>query len=140
MKLKQLEIFAAVAKHQNLTRAAELLRVSQPAVSKGLKLLEEHLNTVLHRRNGHGIQLTDEGWRFLPQVDAFLKDRDRLAKNFITGRNHERSESFVIGASYGPSASLVPSIMAVFQKNHPHIQLDLRTDNREVIEKLLLKL
>src|SRR5206468_4477133 len=54
--------------------------------------------------------------------------------------NHERSESFVIGASYGPSASLVPSIMAVFQKNHPHIQLDLRTDNREVIEKLLLKL
>ena len=140
MKLKQLEIFAAVAKHQNLTRAAELLRVSQPAVSKGLKLLEEHLNTVLHRRNGHGIQLTDEGWRFLPQVDAFLKDRDRLAKNFITGRNHERSESFVIGASYGPSASLVPSIMAVFQKNYPHIQLDLRTDNREVIEKLLLKL
>jgi len=42
MKLKQLEIFAAVAKHQKLTRAAELLRVSQPAVSKGLKLLEEH--------------------------------------------------------------------------------------------------
>src|SRR5439155_27008085 len=43
-------------------------------------------------------------------------------------------------SSYCPSASLDPAIMAVFQKNHPHIQLHLRTDNREVIEKLLLKL
>src|SRR5207249_3355530 len=123
---------------------ASLSRSFKNASTWGKNLHPSSVNWIpwpfLHRRNGHGIQLTDEGWRFLPQVDAFLKDRDRLAKNFITGRNHERSESFVIGASYGPSASLVPSIMAVFQKNHPHIQLDLRTDNREVIEKLLLKL
>jgi len=52
MTLDRFMVFAAVAKHQNVTRASEQLHASQPAVSKQLKLLEKNYNTKLFNRGG----------------------------------------------------------------------------------------
>ncbi|HEU4341100.1 MAG TPA: LysR family transcriptional regulator [Candidatus Binatia bacterium] len=139
MKLKQLEIFSAVAKYQNLTRTAEALRITQPAVSKGLKALEKHLKAVLYMRSGHGIRLTEKGWTLLPLVDVILKNRDSVEKRFVPDHIQEESRSFTVGGSYGPAASFLPSLMAKFRKNHPGVQTSIRAGDRNFIEQLVLK-
>src|SRR5262245_31977181 len=61
MELRDLEYFVAVAEHGHLGRAAEFLRLSQPALSKGLGRLEGAMQVKLFRRNARGMELTAEG-------------------------------------------------------------------------------
>ena len=61
MELRDLEYFVVVAEQGNLGRAAEQLRLSQPALSKSLKRLEDALEVRLFRRSANGMELTAEG-------------------------------------------------------------------------------
>jgi DNA-binding transcriptional LysR family regulator len=61
MTFMQFTAFAAVAKHLNVTRAANMLHVSQPSLSKHLKALEENFSLRLFTRHPKGIRLTDDG-------------------------------------------------------------------------------
>ena len=67
MEIRTLRYFLAVAREENMTRAAELLHVTQPTLSKTLKALEEELNKKLFTRRSFSIALTEEG--------ALLRDR-----------------------------------------------------------------
>lgn len=73
MELYQLRTFVAVAEEGHLTRAAERLFVSQPAVSAHIKALEEELGVVLFTRSARGMQLTREGTALKAQAEAALK-------------------------------------------------------------------
>ncbi|MDY7577238.1 LysR family transcriptional regulator [Herbaspirillum sp. RTI4] len=72
MDLTQLRAFVTVAQEGNLTRAAEQLHVSQPAVSLQLKTLQQDLNLVLFKRTPTGMKLTDDGLKLLPQAQKLL--------------------------------------------------------------------
>ena len=137
MNLDQFAVFAAVAKHRNVTRAADELSISQPAVTKHLKLLEEDYKAKLYTRGGEGIELTPAGHLFLREVKAILSRieglRAKLGSAAVT-----RRESLTVGGSYSPSAALLPSLMARFRKSHPQIELNLRTENRASMERLIL--
>ena len=61
MELYQLRQFAAVAKYENMTRAAESLNVAQPAVSKTIRNLESELGAELFERTGKGLRRTEQG-------------------------------------------------------------------------------
>ena len=61
MELRTMRYFLAVAREENMTRAAELLHVTQPTLSKQLKTLEDELGTKLFTRHSFSIQLTKEG-------------------------------------------------------------------------------
>ena len=66
MDFTQLRAFVTVAHEGNLTRAAETLHVTQPAVSLQIKLLQERLNLTLFTRTSAGMKLTNEGSKLLP--------------------------------------------------------------------------
>ena len=61
MELYQLRQFAAVAKYENMTRAAQSLNVAQPAVSKTIRNLESELGAALFERTGKGLRRTEQG-------------------------------------------------------------------------------
>ena len=68
MTFTQFTAFAAVAKHLNVTKAANNLHVSQPSLSKHLKALEDKFNLQLFTRHAKGIRLTDEGYEFFQDI------------------------------------------------------------------------
>jgi DNA-binding transcriptional LysR family regulator len=79
MSLAQIETFVAVARTQSMTRAAEHLRVAQPALSRQIKSLEEELGTRLFARTSRGMAL-------LPAGEAFLEHARRILDEIAAAR------------------------------------------------------
>jgi DNA-binding transcriptional LysR family regulator len=74
MNWQQLEYFKTVAETQNFTSAANLLSVTQPALSKAISKLEEELNVPLFEKNGRNIKLTRFGSMFLIHANAAINE------------------------------------------------------------------
>ena len=80
MDFKQLRALVTVAETGNVTRAAELLHIVQPAVSRQLRLLEEDVGTVLFERGRHGMELTDAGRTLVEYARRVLDEMVREAE------------------------------------------------------------
>ncbi len=138
MTLHQLRIFAAVAKHLNVTRASEELYITQPSVSYQLKLLETECRAKLYNKLSRGIELTERGQLFLRDVEPILLRVERVKEQFRRDVVDGKARSLTIGGSHGPSASFLPMVSALFNETHPQVQLTLRTDSSRAIEQLVL--
>ena len=108
MTLHQLKIFQVVSQHRNITKASKELRISQPSVFQQVKSLEDSYKTKLYRKIGRGIELTEEGQLFQREVEEILRRVDSLEKKFRLQPTPPAGR-LMIGASHGPSASLIPS-------------------------------
>ena len=134
----QLMIFVAVAKHLNVTRAAEELHISQPSVSQQLKLLEENCGVKLYKMMGRKIELTEKGRLFLNEATAILaqiKNLERLGSRPI----HKGEESLTIAGSHTPSMSALPLLSAIFKQTHPDLQITLCSGSSPAMEEMVLK-
>jgi DNA-binding transcriptional LysR family regulator len=138
MTIKQLMIFATVARHLNITRASQELHISQPSVSQHLKLLEENYNTKLFNKSKRGIVLTGSGYLFMAKLMPILTQLDELKKAFANESTEFQVDSLTIGGTYGPSALLLPSLIGIFRRNYPRVELMLRSANRPYMEQLVL--
>lgn len=136
--LHRLMTFAAVAKNLNISRAAAELHVTQASISHQLKRLQNEYKAKLYVKNGRGIVLTPTGQSFLTHVHTIMKDLQELDHEFKVKRAVEKDRSLTVGGTFAPSASLLPQLLAIFKKSHPQIQLNLRTDNRLAIERMVL--
>ncbi|WP_181185812.1 LysR family transcriptional regulator [Lactiplantibacillus pentosus] len=85
MRLRQLRYFLVVARMENITKAAQLIHVSQPALSRSLKELEQEIGVPLFIRNGHSLKLNESGRYFQKQVAQSLK----LVDDAVTDIQHE---------------------------------------------------
>ena len=85
MEFKQLRTFVTVAETHNVTRAAALLNIVQPAVSRQLRLLEEELGVALFERGRQGMKLTDSGKRLLEYAHRVLHEVDRARAEIRPG-------------------------------------------------------
>lgn len=136
MTPEQLLTFSFVADAGNISRAAELLHLSQPAVSGQLRALQEWFGEPLYRRSGHGIALTAAGERLAEQARQL-----RLAYNQARGvRDAWRgieSGSLRLGASTTPASYLLPRLVAGFRRKYPAVALHLSDGNTgEIVERL----
>ena len=138
MTFKQLRIFSAAAKFGNITRASQELHVSQPAVSKQLKLLEEEYQTRLFLRVGRGVELTEAGRAFLRNANALLAPLEDLKQNLSESRPGIKANCLAIGGSHGSSALFLPKLLFAFRKTHPQVAVTLRTNQTRVLEQLIL--
>ncbi|XHH28882.1 LysR family transcriptional regulator AmpR [Xanthomonas euroxanthea] len=129
LPLNALRAFEAAARHQNLTRAASELCVSQAALSHQIKALEQQLGSSLFHRLPRGVALTDEGVALAPVLaEAF----DRIAatlERFADGRYREVLSVGVVGTF--ATGWLLPRVDA-FHAAHPEIELRLSTHNNRV--------
>ena len=138
MTLHQLRLFALVAKHLNLRKVSEELHISQPSVSTELNLLEKEWGVRLHEKIGRGIELTEAGRIFQRGVNAILKQHGKLKQTLNVAFPATRAETLTVGGSYSPTESVLPSLLAIFEKRHPQVQIMLRTDNWHTIRRLIL--
>ena len=84
MEIRQLRYFLAVAREENMTRASELLHVSQPTLSKTLKALEEELGKKLFTRHSFSIELTDEGMLLRDRAEDLIAMADKIEQEFVS--------------------------------------------------------
>lgn len=91
MELYQLKAFLTVAKEGNLSRAADRLCLSSPAVSAQVKALEEELGVLLFHRTPKGMTVTDVGKRLLLEAEAAVAATQRMAR----AARHERLDVIV---------------------------------------------
>ena len=128
MTLEQLRIFVAVAERRSMTRAAEMLRLTQPAVSAAVAALEERHATRLFDRVGRGISLSDAGRAFLPEAQAVLA-RAEAAQRMLDDLAGLRRGALRVAASQTVASYWLPARMARFVGLHPGIRMPLSVGN-----------
>ena len=136
MNFGHLALFQAVAKASNMSRAAEELMISQPAISKQLKELERSLGVTLFDRVSKGMRLTDAG-KLLQGYSRRIFALAEEARTAIDELNGIRRGKLVVGASTTIGVYLLPKIFVAFRKKYPLITLELVIANSQDIYKKL---
>jgi DNA-binding transcriptional LysR family regulator len=125
MELYQLRTFAAVAEEGHLTRAAERLHVSQPAVSGQIKALEQEFEVRLFERSPAGMTLTVAGRELLPLAERVLTAADELKKS-ARRLSGEVAGTLRIGTVSNPESIRLGDLLAAAVKRHPRLELELQ--------------
>lgn len=128
--LKQLQVFLAVANHENVSRAAEELAMSQSAASAALKELEQRFDVVLFDRIGKRLQLNEQGAVLRPRAAALLSQAEELEVNLI---RHSDIGAVKVGATLTIGNYLAIGIMADFMNEHPSARVELTVENTAAI-------
>jgi DNA-binding transcriptional LysR family regulator len=124
MELRQLRYFVAVAQELHFTRAAHLLHVVQPALSRQIRLLEDEVGTRLFDRTNRSVRLTPAGHAFRPRAQFALEQAAKAASDAArVGRGEAGSISigFVSTAVY----SVLPNLLRWFQQQIPAVHVEL---------------
>jgi DNA-binding transcriptional LysR family regulator len=137
MNINHLAIFHAVAEEGNLTRAAERLHISQPAVSKQLRELEKSLGMALFHRLSKGVRLT-EGGELLAGYARNMFALEAEAEHALSELRGLERGRLTVGASTTIGTYLLPPVFTSFQQLYPHIELNLEIANTEEIQQRLL--
>lgn len=133
--LRQLDTFVAVARALSISRAAEQLHVSQPAVSMQMRQLEESLGQPLYESLGRSIRLTDAGEDVLQYALGALAELRQMDDAMAQRRGLRRGRvelAIVSTAKY-----FVPMLLAMFRKKFPDVEVALQIHNRDSIMTLL---
>lgn len=124
MELIQLRYFVTIAETMSFTSAAEILHVSQPALSYQIRRLEDGLNTQLFDRSTRKITLSPDGEVFLPLAQAVLQKADEATRVLQEHLGVEVGEVRV-GCNPSVSTYLCPSVLAEFHRAYPRVRVDI---------------
>lgn len=138
MELRTLRYFLAAAGEENITRAAELLHVTQPTLSRQLMDLERELGTTLMIRGKKGMTLTDDGLFFRQRAEEIVELADRLEQAFAE-KSADISGVIVIGAAEAVGGRLVARLIKQFSGKYPQVQFNLYNETVDNIREKLDK-
>jgi DNA-binding transcriptional LysR family regulator len=130
MELYQIGYFIEIARQRSFTRAAERLRMAQPALSQQMKNLEAELGTELLIRGRKETQLTAAGKALLPRAEALLAQAE-AAKVVVSDVAGLRGGRLVIAAIPSVSACLLPAVIREFSRRHRKVALQLIESSSE---------
>ncbi|MEV4598424.1 LysR family transcriptional regulator [Amycolatopsis sp. NPDC049253] len=123
---RDLRYFVTAAEELHFTRAAERLYVSQPALSKQIRMLERQLGAPLFDRDRREVRLTPVGEALLPHARRVLAEWD-AAHDAVARAKAEQRGTLVVGMSTSPGrGGMLPAIRSRFTDEHPHARLTLR--------------
>lgn len=127
--------FITVAKIKNFTKAADILMITQPAVSQHIKALEEYYDVKLLYKEGKQMKVTEEGKLLL----KYALEVDRISKMIKHELNNKSSiiKKYYVGATLTIGGYVVPKIIGEYRKLHENIDIILYVQNTEEIIKRL---
>jgi DNA-binding transcriptional LysR family regulator len=135
--LQQLRIIKAVATETSFTKAAEILFMSQPSLSKQLKTIENRLGVKLINRHKNEISLSEAGellLQYSERILALCEESCRALNDLQTGHRGVLR----IGTSQNLATYLIPQVLSLFTKHYPQIKLKIQIEPSKVIAKNLI--
>ena len=136
MELRVLRYFLMAAREENMTKAAEILHVTQPTLSRQIIQLEEELGCKLFRRSNHSIYLTEEGMLLKKRAQDMIALEERTIGEF-RNLQEEIAGEISIGSGETKEISELTDVMAQFQKIHPLVTYEMYTANADDIKERL---
>ena len=141
MEIRVLQYFLAAAREENITKAAALLHITQPTLSRQLMQMEEELGVKLFRRGKHNILLTEEGMLLRRRAQEIVDLAEKTAKEL---KHEEEAVSGEISIGCGETRNMKPlsEMMASFQQKYPDVSFNIYTaiadDVKERLENGIL--
>lgn len=136
MEWQQIEYFQVVARLQHITRAAETLLISQPALSRSIARLEEELGVPLFERQGRSIILNSYGQLFLKRVDRMINEFQDGKKEIQDLLDPDYGEvSFGFMPTLG--TYLIPNLISSFRVNYPNVNYRFKQNGNDLLLKQL---
>lgn len=124
MELRTLRYFIAIANEKNITKAAEILHITQPTLSRQIKELEDELGTVLMIRGKRSLTLTNDGLLLKKYAEDIVGIANRAEQEFLGSKNSV-SGSVAIGASEALGSRILARYMKQFSDKYPEVQFEL---------------
>ena len=141
MELRVLRYFLAVAREENITRAAALLHVTQPTLSRQLMQLEDELGVQLFRRSQYRVILTEDGMLLRRRAQEIVELADK-AERELQHHETELTGEVAIGCGESVAMTFLSEHIRAFRALHPQVQFRIYSaiadDVKERIEKGLL--
>ena len=134
MELRLLEYFLTVVREENISRAAEVLHVTQPTISRQMKELEDELHTTLFIR-GKRLTLTDSGVMLRRRAEEVVSLMNKIDSEFR--EQEEVSGVISVGSGGLKAAGILPELIAHFRERYPLVSFDLTTGNADDIKERL---
>ena len=138
MEIRVLQYFMAVAKHENITKAAEELHLTQPTLSRQLTDLEEELGVQLLVRGKRKTQLTEAGLMFKTRAQEILSLTEKTKEQFAKLDELVAGDIY-IGAGETEAMACLAKVLAPLRRSYPHIRFHLVSGNEDLIYDYLQK-
>ena len=136
MEIRTLRYFLAVAREENMTRAAELLHVTQPTLSKQLKSLENELGKKLFTRHSFSIRLTDEGILLRNRAEDLVSMADKIEQEFISLDDITGGDLY-LGLAESYQIKYLARVIKVFKSRYPNLHYHITSgDTEQIADKL----
>lgn len=138
MEIRVLRYFLTVVREKGINRAAEVLHITQPTLSRQLAQLEEELGVSLFHRGARKITLTSEGILLRRRAEEILALVDRTEKELLE-KDGQVEGRIVIGGGELAAMQELPELIARFRERYPLVNFDLVTGNADVIKEQMEK-
>lgn len=136
MEIKTLRYFLAVAREENMTRAAEFLHVTQPTLSKQIKSLETELGKKLFNRHSFSISLTDAGILLRDRAEDLVSMADKIEQEFISLNDITGGELY-LGLAESYQIHHLARIIRDFKTHYPNLRYHITSgDTEQITDKL----
>ncbi len=136
MEIRTLRYFLAVAREENMSRAAEILHVTQPSLSKQLKSLEEELGKKLFTRHSFSIKLTDEGLLLRNRAEDLVRMADKIEQEFVSLDDISGGDLF-LGLAESYQLRFLARSIKDFKQTYPNLHYHITSgDTEQIAEKL----
>lgn len=138
MEIRVLRYFLTVVREEGINRAAEVLHITQPTLSRQISQLEEEVGVKLFHRGARKITLTNEGILLRRRAEEILALVDRTEKELIEQEELVEGK-IVIGGGELAAVQALPEIIRAFREKYPLVTYDIVTANADVIKEQIEK-
>lgn len=132
MEIRVLNYFLMVAREENITKAANLLHITQPTLSRQLIQLEEELGVKLFVRNSHNISLTEDGLLLKRRAQEMITLAEKTKQELM--REEEITGEIAIGSGELQGMEIFAGMMEKFRQNYPEVHFDMYSSNADEIK------
>ena len=134
MEIRVLKYFLAVVREESITKAAEVLHITQPTLSRQLALLEEEVGVKLFDRGTRRIALTDAGMLLRRRAEEIIDLSDKTIQELTT--QEEQVEGVIrIGAGELGAMDRIAELCGSFREKYPRVRFDFNTATADVVKE-----
>ena len=138
MELRVIQYFLAVAREENITRAAESLHITQPTLSRQLHQLEAELGVTLFERSNHRVFLTEDGMLFRRRAQEIVDLVQKTREEFFNAEG-KFAGTITIGAGETYNMEILASWMHDFRLQHPLVNFKVQSNTADIIKENIEK-